>query len=231
MMDRVTFMCELEKLLSELPPEERSEALSFFEEYFDTAGPEGEAEVIERLGSPRQAARRIIKDLEDDGADGEYTEAGYTETADQEQYQRPVKRQMPKKWKMDRRSTLVLVVIAAVFCSPIITGIGGGMLGLGIGLLTFLATLVLGTSVSGAALVITGVGLVIYGSVKMAAYAGSGLLIIGSGFFCMAAGMLLFILFTVVAFRLLPALWQYVRRFFKAMGGMVKRFRKKGERI
>ena len=72
MMDRVTFMRELEQLLSELPPEERSEALSFFEEYFDTAGPEGEAEVIERLGSPRQAARRIIKDLKDDGADGEY---------------------------------------------------------------------------------------------------------------------------------------------------------------
>ena len=30
MMDRVTFMRELEQLLSELPPEERSEALSFF---------------------------------------------------------------------------------------------------------------------------------------------------------------------------------------------------------
>ncbi|MCI8590979.1 MAG: DUF1700 domain-containing protein [Lachnospiraceae bacterium] len=231
MMDRVTFMRELEQLLSELPPEERSEALSFFEEYFDTAGPEGEAEVIERLGSPRQAARRIIKDLKDDGADGEYTEAGYTEAADQERYQRPMERRMPKKWKLDRRSTLVLVIIAVVFCSPLITGIGGGLLGLGIGILTFLCTLVLGTSISGAALVITGVGLVIYGSVKMAAYAGSGLLIIGSGFFCMAAGMLLFILFTLVAFRFLPSLWQYVRRFFEALSGMWKRFRKKGERV
>ncbi|HCT91323.1 MAG TPA: hypothetical protein DF613_08080, partial [Lachnospiraceae bacterium] len=129
-MDRVTFMCELEQLLSELPPEERSEALSFFEEYFDTAGPEGEAEVIERLGSPRQAARRIIKDLKDDGADGEYTEAGYTETADQKQYQRPMERRKPGKRKLDRRSTLALVIIAIVFCSPLITGIGGGLLGL-----------------------------------------------------------------------------------------------------
>ncbi len=230
MMDRVTFMRELEKLLSELPPEERSQALSYFEEYFDVAGPEGEAEVIERLGSPRQAARRIIKDLKDDGTDGEYTEAGYTEGADQEQYQRPVERRMPGRKKPDGKSVLVLVIVAAVFCSPIITGIGGGLLGLGIGVLTFLCTLVLGTSISGAALAITGVGLVIYGSVKMASYAGSGLLIIGSGFFCMAAAMLLFILFTLVAFRLLPALWRYARRFFEGLGGIVKRFRKKGER-
>ncbi|HCT91322.1 MAG TPA: hypothetical protein DF613_08075, partial [Lachnospiraceae bacterium] len=104
----------------------------------------------------------------------------------------------------------------------------GGLLGLGIGILTFLCTLVLGTSVSGAALVIAGVGLVIYGSIKMAAYAGSGLLIIGSGFFCMAAGMLLFILFTLVAFRFLPALWRYVCRFFEGIVATVKRFRKKG---
>ena len=47
----------------------------------------------------------------------------------------------------------------------------------------------------------------------------------------MAAGMLLFILFTLVAFRFLPSLWQYVRRFFEALSGMWKRFRKKGERV
>lgn len=225
-MDRIEFMRELEALLSELPPEEKREALGFFEEFFDVAGPEGEAEVIERLGSPREAAKRILKDLKDEGADGEYTEAGYRESADWQQYQRPVERRKP-----DRRSILLLVIIAVVFCSPLLTGIGGGLLGMGVGILTFFAILVLGTSVGGAALAIAGAGLVVYGSVNMSAYAGSGLLIIGSGFFCMAAGMLLFILFMLAVFRFLPAVWQYVHRFFGAAGDTARRFRKRGGRV
>ena len=223
-MNRTEFMYELGLLLSELPPEERREALQFFEDYFDEAGPQGEAEVIERLGTPKQAARRILKDLKDEGKDGEYTEAGYQEAVDQELYQRPVERQMPKRGKIDRKDGLILALILIIFCSPLITGIGGGIIGIGVGILAFIAMLTLGTSIGGAALVISGIGLVVYGSVKMSAYAGNGLLIIGSGFFCMAAGMLLFILFTVTAFHFLPVLRRYVHRFFVSVGAMGRQF-------
>lgn len=41
-MDRMKFLAELEQELSALPYAERRDALDFYEEYFDSAGPENE---------------------------------------------------------------------------------------------------------------------------------------------------------------------------------------------
>ena len=42
-MNRREFMAQLERLLGELPESERVEALRFYNDYFDEAGPENEA--------------------------------------------------------------------------------------------------------------------------------------------------------------------------------------------
>ena len=60
-MDRKTFMRELEYLLQDISEEERKDALSFYENYFDEAGKENEEHVIEELGDPSRVAL-IIKD-------------------------------------------------------------------------------------------------------------------------------------------------------------------------
>ena len=62
-MNRNEYMLELEAALRRLPKEEREEALSYFREYFEDAGPEKEAEVIEELGDPKAAASQILKDV------------------------------------------------------------------------------------------------------------------------------------------------------------------------
>lgn len=54
------FMC-LEGYLKELTYEECKEALQYYENYFDEAGPENEQEVIEQLGSPKQLAESILR--------------------------------------------------------------------------------------------------------------------------------------------------------------------------
>lgn len=51
-MNRVQFMEQLKKLLSDISEEERQEALEYYESYFDDAGEDQEAEVIRELGSP-----------------------------------------------------------------------------------------------------------------------------------------------------------------------------------
>ncbi|HWQ58543.1 MAG TPA: DUF4097 family beta strand repeat-containing protein [Clostridia bacterium] len=59
-MNRREFMNRLESCLTCIDRSEREAALRYYEEYFDDAGPEKEAEVISSLGSPEALAREVI---------------------------------------------------------------------------------------------------------------------------------------------------------------------------
>ncbi|MDR2036058.1 MAG: DUF1700 domain-containing protein [Coriobacteriales bacterium] len=61
-MTAAEYLYELRKRLSNLPPQEIQQAMSYYEEYFTEAGPEGEAELINRLGTPAQVASTIISE-------------------------------------------------------------------------------------------------------------------------------------------------------------------------
>ena len=50
-MTRTAFLAALEQLLAPLPEAERKDALSYYEDYLDAAGPEKEAQAIAELGS------------------------------------------------------------------------------------------------------------------------------------------------------------------------------------
>lgn len=59
-MTRTAFLAALEQLLAPLPEAERKDALSYYEDYLDAAGPENEARAIAELGSPEEVARKIL---------------------------------------------------------------------------------------------------------------------------------------------------------------------------
>lgn len=89
-MDRAAFMEQLEKMLSDISPSEREEALDYYESYFDDAGEENEDQVIRELGSPGKVAAIIKEDLRENGSSGgEYTERGYQDDRDREELQYP----------------------------------------------------------------------------------------------------------------------------------------------
>lgn len=79
-MNRNDFMRQLEMLLSDITPNERKEALQFYNDYFDDAGAENEQNVIKALGSPAKVAASIKADLTGNGAAGEFTETGYKDS-------------------------------------------------------------------------------------------------------------------------------------------------------
>lgn len=58
-MTREEFLRRLNELLSDVTDEERAEAIRFYEEYLDDAGPEQEAQVLAELGSPEKVAAII----------------------------------------------------------------------------------------------------------------------------------------------------------------------------
>ena len=62
-MNRKVFMERLRECLADISAEEREDALTYYESYFEEAGVENEAQVIEELGSPEKVAENIKRDL------------------------------------------------------------------------------------------------------------------------------------------------------------------------
>lgn len=65
-MTKVDYLAKLDKYLRKLPKEDYQEAMDYFREYFEEAGPENETQVIAELGTPKEAARDIISRLLDE---------------------------------------------------------------------------------------------------------------------------------------------------------------------
>ena len=57
-MNRADYMAALRRALSVLPEEERANALRYYEEYFDDAGPENEAKPSKNSASRQRLPHR-----------------------------------------------------------------------------------------------------------------------------------------------------------------------------
>ena len=60
-MNKQTYLAKFAQLLAPLPEQERQDALNYYEEYFDAAGPEAEDATAAELGDPADAARKILE--------------------------------------------------------------------------------------------------------------------------------------------------------------------------
>lgn len=58
-MNKEIFLRDLRRFLSDLPEEEREQAVKYYEDYFEDAGPENEQQVIQELGNPVDIAKQI----------------------------------------------------------------------------------------------------------------------------------------------------------------------------
>ena len=64
-MNKTEFLEQLERLLYDIPEQEREEALDFYRSYFEDAGEDQESNVIQELGNPGKVAAIIKADLEE----------------------------------------------------------------------------------------------------------------------------------------------------------------------
>ena len=62
-MTKTEYIAKLTKYLRKLPQQDYKEAIEYFMEYFEEAGPENEARVIAELGTPKEAAHEVISRL------------------------------------------------------------------------------------------------------------------------------------------------------------------------
>ncbi len=230
-MDRAQFMRELENLLADIPETERREALEFYDNYFDDAGPENEASVIQELGSPQKVAAIIKEDLKGSTERyeyGEYTEHGYEDPRMKEAGQMPEKYGADRKrnsfFRKGNQAVLILAVIALVFISPFIKGMLGLALKivLTIVLLPFVLVAVLGLGSFG--LLIGGIGAVAVGIGFCVSAPAAGVLAMGIGCLLIALGLLMVLATMKTATALVPKWFRKITDF-----GNKLLYRKKGE--
>ena len=134
-MNRQEFMNRLEYLLRGIPASEREDALAYYNDYFDEAGAENEAQVILELGSPELVAEKILADVQQDF---------HRNSTDDE------KKKLSKKNKI-----LTLVILVLTF--PIWFGVGIGILGAIFGIVVGFIGAAFGLAVGGVACMIGGV--------------------------------------------------------------------------
>lgn len=232
-MNRAEFMSRLTALLQDVPPAEREEALTYYNEYFDDAGEENEAGVIASLGSPEELAKSIKAGLSDGGNSGEFTESGFqsyrqenknqimstnqNESGGQKSEQDggssfqnnaygPQSAQNRPQKKPMSGGQIALIVLLAVLTFPLWIGVVAGLFGGAVGLLGGLFGIFIAFLVVGVVLTIVGIALVVAGIAAMFGAPLGGLTLIGGGLIMTAVGLVFVWLMVLVVGTAIPAL-------------------------
>ena len=205
-MNRAEFMARLKELLADITEAEREEALNYYEDYFDDAGVENEASVIESLGSPEKVAATIKHGLNDsEGQEGEFSETGYTDyTYDKDEVATTTQR---KKWDLSG-GMLVVVIILCIFALPILGPVAIAVLSVLFSILCTVAVLLFAVMVAGVAIGVSGLALIISGIATLIASPVVGILFAGAGLILAGVGILVTILGIWILTKVVPPLFR-----------------------
>ena len=171
-MDKQTFLRRLEEGLRQLPPEEREDILAYHREYFQDAGPEQEAKVIQELGDPDLLTRRLLS---------EYGEQPPASPPPPSQPQP----EAPKK----KRPSGVLVAILAVLAAPIALPLAAALGAVAIALAVAALSVALALMAVIVSVLVTGFALVALGFSALLLYPPAALVVLGAGLFCCGLGL------------------------------------------
>lgn len=178
-MNRQEFMKQLEELLADVPENEKKEALEYYENYFEDAGIEQEAAIIEELQSPQAVASSIKKDLFGEN----YQAYSY--------FQQNGAQNQNQGAKKDNLGRNILIGVLLVITFPVWVGIAGGLFGILIGAVAAVFGIAVAFVAVVGALLISGSIMIGLGIIKsFAGLPAVGILVIGIGLLFLALGIL-----------------------------------------
>ena len=168
-MTAAEYLYELRKRLNKLSLEEIEQAMNYYEEYFAEVGPEGEADLIERLGTPAQVASTIISDyaFKDISTQG----------------------QGPKK--MSSGIKTMWIVILAVFASPIAIPLAFALVAVVFSLLVAVFSVFFALFVAAFAMVVSALVIVVLGFISLFIAPLEAMASMGVALVCLALGLAL----------------------------------------
>lgn len=167
-MTSAEYLIELRQRLRTLPPQEIEQAMSYYEEYFAEAGPEGEAEVINRIGTPAQVASAIYSDYAMKDMRGE-TEGGNKGSG------------LKTMW----------IVIIAVLASPIAIPLAIALIFVVIALIIALFSFFLALFAASLVMVVTGLVVAGFSIAGLFTQPVEAIMALGSALICLSLGVAL----------------------------------------
>ena len=223
-MSRWEFMSQLEKLLLYVPIQEREEALQYYNDYFEDAGPENEQEVIQALGSPEKVAENIKRDFNQNyfGVAPDKVEAGkeiVSYNPNREIFEEPMRK--GDKSNISTWVKILIVVCAAPVLFGVISGIIGGGFGVLAGVVGTLFGLVVAFGLVGLTCSVVSLAIITAGIATCTTSVLGGLGIIGVGMIVMAVGILGFLMEVMLVGKWIPGL-------VKLIAQVIRRLLKKG---
>ena len=197
-MNRVEFMAELERLLADLPEDERQAAVQYYADYFADAGAENEAEVIRELGSPEKTAESIKADYYGRTFDeSRFEHKDYMEKYGQQASGQQTSGQQPagtadspageqKKPWTSRGLKILLIVLIAIVGWPLSLGLICAVLGI----LAAVVCLFAGLVIAAVCVMIAGGVTVVTGLLMSVAYPPAALMTTGIGLLLFVLGLI-----------------------------------------
>ena len=191
-MNRVEFMAELERLLADLPEDERQAAVQYYADYFADAGAENEAEVIRELGSPEKTAESIKADYYGRTFDeSRFEHKDYMEKCGQQasgqQSAGPAGASVEgKKPWTSRGLKILLIVLIAIVVWPVSLGLICAVLGI----LAAVVCLFAGLVIAAVCVMIAGGVTAVTGLLMSVAYPPAALMTTGIGLLLFVLGLI-----------------------------------------
>ena len=196
-MNRMEFMAELERLLADMPEEERQAAVQYYADYFADAGAENEAEVIRELGSPEKTAESIKADYygrtfdESRFEHKDYMEkygqqASGQQTSGQQQAGTAGASGEEKKPWTSRGLKILLIVLIAIVVWPVSLGLICAV----VGILAAVVCLFAGLVIAAVCVMIAGGVTAVTGLLMSVAYPPAALMTTGIGLLLFVLGLI-----------------------------------------
>lgn len=205
-MNRKEFMKQLEGLLQNISFAEREEALQYYNDYFDDAGPENEQSVIEALGNPARVAENIKRDLYGSGyGDGVYQRVSPTDKAVVPYAQSAAYENSSGQEKKLSDGMIALIAVLCVIGSPAIFGIVSGVFGVLLGIVAAWFALILAFGIVAAVLFVVFLVLLLLGIMSILSEPLAGVGVMGAGMFCGGLGIIFLMLTVAMAGIVTPA--------------------------
>ena len=226
-MGRKEFMEQLAALLGDISPQEREEALDYYERYFDEAGDDLQ-QAIDHLRSPQKVAQDIKSGLK-----GEYfyTENGAESAASDTESKTPAfyveeekkgdrAKASAAKWSFwswwEDQNTIMRVIWFALALAILIpaagavlgtaTGLLGGLIGIVVGIFGLIIGILAGALGIMIAAYIFGAVSIVYGAVMLFVNPFRGLMSLGLGCIGLAVGIFMTFLCIWLYLKMLPVL-------------------------
>ena len=166
-MNKAEFIKELEKRLKYIPKEDREDAVEYYNELISDMELDDAADVTEKLGSPKDAAKKIVDEC------GQKAEQAYEE-----------------KKTVKGHATAVWLSVLGLLSLPLSLPLAIVVLALVFALIVVVISVLLSLAVTAFALVIGGVGSLVI--MWMAPGIAQKLVILGMGLVSLAFGVLMF---------------------------------------